>query len=248
MFQKPASNYKNMKTWTFVVLLIFVFGLMTCVAAQTQCSLKVPVPDLSYCDASGILEEHVDANVHETRGRIRAVQDYELDSFKLFDQQFTVAMKESTNTDIDIRDVEEDILTLRRVISHLQTMQTNDEIPEVHDGRQKRAAPQAPTTSQQSLSAATTVFQQNLASVMQKLQGISSSITNEVAKSVALHSKLQKELATNQQTLAATERQLHSLETSIRTAVKTTGIKGKYIPFFLMSINSNTNTLDGLVK
>lgn len=218
-----------MKTSEVVVLFTFVSVLTTRVAAaQTKCSLKVPVPDLSYCDATGTLEEHVDGNVHETWGRIRAVQDYEHDSFKLIDQQFAVAMNESTNTDIHIRDVEEEIRTLKRVINQLQTMQTNDEKPEVRDVRRKRAATQAPTPSQQSLNAAKAAFQQNLANVMQKLQGISTSIANEAAQSVALHSNLQKKLAANQQTLTATERQLHSLDTAIRTAIKVTG-KGKYI-------------------
>lgn len=216
-------------------IVFLAFGMLSAVAlsgAQTQCSVKVPVPDLNYCDAAGLLEEHVDAHVHETRGRVQAVQDYQRDTFKLFDQQFTVILNESTNTDVDIRDVEEHIVTLKRVFNTFQSLQATTEQPqvfpevfstdepEVGSRRQKRAAPTTTNPTQQALDSAKAAFQQQLASITQKLQNIASSIANDVAQSTAYHTKLQTMLATNQQYLTTTEQQIKLIDTAVMNALK----------------------------
>lgn len=220
---------------TINFLAVWFVSIGVSVNGMTQCSLKIPVPDLSYCEAIGSLEEHVDADMHETRGRVKAIQDYQMDSFKLLDQQINLVLKESTSTDEDIKDVEEEIHTIKRFVNNLQP---NDEMPEMSGWRQKRAAPSTPGPSQQLLNNAKASFQQSVASVLQKLQNISSSIAGEVTQNTAVHQQLLQELFTNQKALVSSEQQLQSLDTAIRNALNSTG-PGKYISTFKMiSLNS----------
>lgn len=208
---------KTFFTINFLAVWLVTIGMP--INAMTQCSLKVPVPDLNYCEAIGSLEEHVDADVHETRGRVKAVQDFQMDSFKLLDQQINLILNDSTSTDEDIKDVEEEIYTIKRFVNNLP----NDEMPEMSGTRQKRAAPSTPGPSRQLLNNAKANFQQSVASVLQKLQSISSSIASEVAQNTALHQQLLQELSTNQKALVAAEQQLQSLETATRNALNSTG-------------------------
>ncbi|XP_045215457.2 uncharacterized protein LOC123565722 [Mercenaria mercenaria] len=201
------------------LVVVCLLSYIVSASAMSQCSLKVPVPDLTYCDATGTLEEHIDADVHETRGRVKAVQDYQHDSFKLFDQQLNTIVEDST-TDMDILDVVEEIQTLKRFVTSLSEQQ---ELPEISDKRQKRAAPSTPNQTQQLLNSAQATFQKNLASIKQKLASISSSIAKDAAQSSAIHTKLLQDLAKNQQSLTATEQQLQTLDTAVRNALTSTG-------------------------
>lgn len=216
-----------MKTVTILsCLALWLCLVSTHVSAKTQCSLKIPVPDLNYCDAIGFVEEHVDADMHETRGRIRAVQDFQFDSFKLLDGQINAIMNESTSTDENINDVEEEILVLKQFVETYLDVQADDTVPKVDGTRQKRAATSSPNQIQQQLNTAKASFQQDVTKVLQKLQSISSSIANEVSQSSAIHLRLVQELSNNQQTLTATEQQLQSLETAVRNALNTTRTGG----------------------
>lgn len=189
------------------------------VAAISQCSLKVPVPDVSFCDASGTLEESMDASIHETRGRAKAVQEFQQDSLESFKQQITAMLEDSTNTDMDLHDVEEEIMTLKRFVTNVLSHPIYDELPGSGGSRHKRAAPVS--SSQQLLNSAKASFQQELTRITNQLAIISSSLAKDVAQSSALHAKLLKELFTNQQSLTATEQQLKTLDTAIRNALKT---------------------------
>lgn len=198
-------------------------GALSCIAritAMSQCSVKVPVPDISFCDATGALEEKVDANIYETSGRVKAVQDFQYDAFELFNHQLTTLLDDSTSTDMNIHDVEEEILTLKRFVSRVLSDSVNDEIPEISGTRHKRAA--SVNQTQQLLNSAKATFQQELAKITNKLAIISSSIAKEAAQTTAIHTKLLNELTSNQLTLTTTEQQLNALDTTIRNVLKTT--------------------------
>jgi septal ring factor EnvC (AmiA/AmiB activator) len=180
----------------------------------------VPVPDISFCDATGALEEKVDANIYETSGRVKAVQDFQYDAFELFNHQLTTLLDDSKSTDMNIHDVEEEILTLKRFVSRVLSDSVNDEIPAISGTRHKRAA--SVNQTQQLLNSAKATFQQELAKITNKLAIISSSIAKEAVQTTAIHTKLLNELTSNQQTLTTTEQQLKVLDTTIRNVLKTT--------------------------
>lgn len=202
---------------SIVLLLHFVYPAR----AQTRCSIQVPVPDLGYCEAVGALEENTEIQVHETRGRISGIQDYQEDTFKLFDDQFTKMVNQTTFSDAEIKDIEEEIATMKRVLAHVQTLQA---VPGTSTStnssrRGKRAVTSLSPGQQNQLDAANTTFQNALADVLQKLQNISKTLENDEKNSQALHVRLQQEIAKNQRALNILEQQLLVVDSTIKATL-----------------------------
>jgi len=172
----------------------------------------------------GVLEDNTDASVHETRGRIDVMQEYQGDTFKLFDQQITTILTGSTSSDADINDITEEINTLKRALRNLQgglqvLYPPHDELLAEDSGRVKRAA-SLPPAQQQAIDAANLSFQTSVARVLLRLQNISKSIADENSQNNAMHSRLLQELAGNQRALSLVERQMNNVDAAVNALMK----------------------------
>ncbi|XP_052791822.1 uncharacterized protein LOC128225969 [Mya arenaria] len=193
------------------------------VLCQTQCSIKVPVPNLGFCDAVGALEEHVDGDVYETRGRVLGLMDYQLDSFILFDQQFKSIINESSTSEANVKDIEEEIDTLKRSLKTLEILHSEAEDEEsISDEsvfRVRRAANQLPSVQQQQVDAAQASFAQALASVLLQIQTADRTLAAKVQNDTAYHVRLQQELTANEQDISSLEKKLNTLEAAVKQAL-----------------------------
>ena len=203
-------------------LCIVVVQMARSANSQTSCSIRVPVPGMDYCDAVGALEQTTDTRVHETRGRIHGMQDYQDDTFKLFDQQFTEMINKTTYSDAEVKDIEEELATLKRVLDTLQTMQTaitgNTGSTNNTSRRSKRALTSLPPGQQQQLDKAKLSFQQSLADVLQKIQNISKTLSDDAANAATFHAHLQQELVKNQRGLTIVEQLIIKADAELTAA------------------------------
>ncbi|KAL4227456.1 hypothetical protein ACF0H5_012900 [Mactra antiquata] len=205
---------------------LLLLSISTHSVAKTTCVLTVPVPSLDVCDATGTLEEYVDASVHETRGRIKSMQDNGFDIFEIFNEQINRIVNESTNSDMNIKDAQEEILVLKRYITALQAGQVSA-TTQASIGRRKRAVITTPSTQTiQSLKAANASFQHTVANLMLKLNNISTNIRSEMTNSDQVHIRLQQELTANFQALNTLEQQIKSLSSKVLSALPVSSNKG----------------------
>lgn len=209
------------KLFSCSVVCLVIVWLLKPAAGQTRCSVAVPVPDLGYCDAVGALEENADASIHETRGRVIGMADYQEDAFKLFDEQITSILNQSTVSDSEVRDIEEEVNTMKRLLSTMQSVQavSSRQSAGGHhvSGRRKRAALSAlPPGQQKMIDNLKLSFQQSLANVLLMLQNVSKSVADDTTQNAAYHTRLQQDLSTNQKALNVLEQQLQSIDTAIK--------------------------------
>lgn len=204
----------------FVIALSFLF-MHT--ASQTLCSVKVPVPDLGYCQAVGSIEEHLERSIFETTGRVQMMKDYGFEAFNLLKEQIRKMNEDSTNTERYIRKTEQEIVALKTFLPTLKDVHTKMLAlkDEQHD-RGKRAALSLSDPVQLLLDKTKQNFQEHLAGVMKDLQVLSKSITDEITRNYLFQTKLQNDIKANQMSIDDVERQLRTfgnLTNSIKTGV-----------------------------
>lgn len=205
---------------------LFLFVLKP-VRSQTKCSISVPVPHLGVCDAVGALEENTEASVHEARGKISGMKEYQDDTFKLFDSQITSYLNQSSRSESEIRDIEEEISTLKRFLGNIQALQTftgtGSNVSAVR--RSKRAAT-LPPSQQTILDNAKLSFQTSLSDILLRLQNMTQILADDKTQYDTYHRRLVQELNTNQRGLNIVEQQLQGIDASIK-AVLSQRFKGK---------------------
>ncbi|KAH3833722.1 uncharacterized protein LOC127879252 [Dreissena polymorpha] len=188
-------------------------------SAQTRCSLMIPVPDLGFCDAIGALEEHVDADLNEARGRMNVMREYEHDVFRQFNQQFTEIQNHTGISDLSIDDIDREISTLKRFVDTLLEMQTRAANAAVNNTSRVKRASSLPPAQQQLVDAAQQTFHQALAGVINQIQAAATTVADDATKDKAFHAKLQLELTSNQRALQQIEQQIHALDAAIQNAL-----------------------------
>ena len=186
--------------------------------SQTVCTYRVPVPDLDVCDASGGLEDNINAGVFEVKGNIRGMQDYQSDNFKHLDQQINKVLKVTGRVDTEISDIGNELDTLKRTFGNIQSLQThgNSTITTPNlSGRGKRAVPNNQLA--QDLNAVKQAFQQSVLALDTKLRILGQQVKTFEQQTTATHRRYQTQLTQNQQTLTTTETQLTAITQTVNS-------------------------------
>lgn len=217
-----------------VVQLLLACAFLGSAAAQTTCSLKIPVPNLGYCDAIGALEEHVDAELYETRGHVSVMNDYQMDAFKLIDQQIRHILSESSMSESSVLDIQEELEVLKRGMKRLEKMHLEaQQSDEDETSSFSRRASSIPASQQKEIDDARTTFAQALAQVLMQVQTADKRLADEVRKDGIYHQQLLKELSDNERKLQQLEKELNTLEQTIQKAA-VQGNKGRQALFLVL--------------
>ena len=202
----------------FFLILVLAFVIKPG-QSQTVCTYRVPVPDLDVCDASGGIEDNINAGMFEVKGNINGMQDYQADNFKLMDQQINRVVKVTDQVNTEISDIGNELETLKRTLTNIQTLQThlhsNGTSPN-SSGRGKRAASTKNQLSQD-LDAVKQAFQQSVIALDTQLQTLAQQVTKFEQQTTTAHRRYQTQLAQNQQDLNATETQLTTIARTVQS-------------------------------
>ena len=196
------------------------------VKSQTYCTLKFAASDTGVCDATGTLEEHINAEVYQTKGNIEVMDEYKLETFKIFDQQISDVEAQTQSTTGDVTGLEEQVTALKKELTNMQNglTTTTSGVP-IRSKRASGSISGSSSAAQQALDAANLTFQQNVSDILQQLQNISQILDKEAKASAAQHATMLQEVSKNQQDLTAVEQQIQTLDSSIRqlSSPNTTG-------------------------
>lgn len=193
-----------------LLAIIFISQLLVKAGqSQTVCTYRVPVPDLDVCDASGGVEDNINAGLYEMKGHINGIQDFQMDNFKLLDQQINTVVGERDHIDSEVLDIGDAITVLKHTLESKQTAQANlqTNTTSVKSGHRRKKAVSSNSQLFQDLSAAKQSFQQSVTALEAKLQGLAKQVAKHEQQILAAHKKYQTQLTQNQQDLVTTETQ-----------------------------------------